>query len=240
MKPVVFALLALAAPATGLLATGAASPAAPQDSQAQDPFRKDAPRPKDVAALFELFTQLEGLEVSFVEEKHLALLVEPLTSSGKLYFTRPGHLTRVTEKPKPSTVRIGPKKLTVADEDGEEVVDLRQNEAVRVFVTSLVRIFGGDREALAKFYKLEYRLDDEDARVWHLELTPLKKPLTDMVKTLHLHGRGAAVERIEITEPKGDRSVTRVTQSNPRREFTDKEYLELFGLRADAVRGGGR
>lgn len=202
---------------------GAAEAEAPRYSEKQ-------PRPKDAKALFGLFAKMDGLEVTFEEEKHLQLLFEPLKSSGKLYFIRPGRLTRVVEKPKEQVVRIGPKKLTIHSGDDEEVVDLRQNKAVRAFVTSLVRVFSGDADGLAKFYDVEYVPSKKDERDWTLKLVPEEKALKTMVDTIRIEGRGTVVTRIEIVEPNGDRTVTKVTASNARREFTDEEREKLFGL----------
>ncbi len=223
-------------------------------------FHAQAPRPKDDVALFELFASLEGLEVDFVEEKHLKLLFEPLTSRGKLYFLRPGRLARVVEKPRPSTVIIGPEELKVRGDGGEEVIDLRQNEAVRVFVTSLVRVFSGDRDELLRYYEIEYLPAKDDAQAWTLQLVPREtivpksptksagagpprkqakpeaNPLAQMVRRLRLSGTGTVVDSIEIDEPSGDRTVTRITASNAARTFTDEEKHDLFDLTPSSAR----
>ncbi len=224
--------------AASLLALGGALSPSPEETHAhsvqdEEPTEvapEKAPRPKNAEELFREFGRLRGLEVAFEEEKYLALLVEPLTTSGTLYFLAPGYLTRRVQKPRPSMLRIGPKELRMSGPDGEEVLDLRKNEAVRVFVTSLVRIFAGQREELERSFELAYAHDAESETDWTLTLTPRAKPLTEMVKRLKLSGTGRAVRSLEVFEPNGDRSVTRLLDANPERTFSAEEQAELFGI----------
>lgn len=199
---------------------------------------QDAPhpaRPKDAAELFRRMATTTGLEAKFEEEKHLLLLAAPLKSAGKLYFLRGtggGHLTRVVETPEPSTIRISPKELRVQNRDGTEVIDLARSDKVRTFVTSLVHVFAGDEPALAKVYSVAFTPDPKDDKAWELVLTPRDKPLNQILKHLRFVGEGAAVVRIEMHEPNGDRTVTRIVAADPTRTFDAAEQKRLFGIDA--------
>ena len=81
--------------------------------------------------------------------------------------------------------------------EGTEVVDLRQSDRVRLFVTSLLQVFRGDRDALGKHYRVRYSpVENDDAR-WQLELVPEQEQLKPILKRLVLHGKGRGVERID-------------------------------------------
>jgi len=217
-------LLALA------LASFASGDAMPPRQEA--PAAEDEARPADADGLFARFARMPGLEVRFVEEKHLALLALPLKSEGRLYFLPPGHLTRVVEKPEPATLTISPEELRMADRDGEQVLDLGSNDGLRVFVTSLLQVFSGSRGALERSYTLVYAPDPHDEVHWTLTLTPKVAPLDGWMSSLTLRGKGAMVEEIELLEPGGDRTVTRVLTADPRRTFDAEEKQRLFGLGA--------
>ena len=93
-----------------LAAQEGATPTLPPDQR---------PRPVDATALFARMATVTGLEATFREEKHAALLALPLRSEGRLYFHRPdpkgpGWLTRVVEKPEPATVRMAPEANATA------------------------------------------------------------------------------------------------------------------------------
>ena len=207
-----------------------------QDGEAQ---KRDAQeqtllkRPVDARELLERFAKMEGLEVSFSEKKHIALLAVPLESKGKIYFMRPGYLSRVIETPTKSSLTITPDELRMVNSREDKTVDLRQNADLRMFVTSLLRVFAGDRENLERAYKLRYELDKADEAKWALILEPLKKPLTEMLNSLRLEGSGSVVSRIEMHEPNGDKTITTVLTNDPKRRFSITEKKALFGIEAD-------
>ncbi len=190
-------------------------------------------RPVNAKELLERFAKMEGLEVSFSEKKHIALLAVPLESKGKIYFMRPGFLSRVIETPTKSSLTITPDELRMVNSREDKTVDLRQNADLRILVTSLLRVFAGDREDLERAYEMRYEIDKEDEAKWALVLVPRKKPLTEMLKSLRLEGSGSAVSKIEMFEPNGDKTVTTVLTNNPKRRFTIAEKKALFGIEAD-------
>lgn len=204
-------------------------------AQEAAPAPRERPRPKDAAALFARMATVRGLEATFTEEKHVALLAVPLRSEGRLYFHRPeadgpGWLTRLVEKPEPASVRIAPRELRMENRDGTEVIDLTRSDKVRTFVVSLVHVFAGDEVALRKSYDVAWQPAEDDDAAWTLVLTPKVAPLDKMLQALRLGGRGEAVERIEVVEPNGDRTVTRVLTADPERRFDAAEKRRLFGL----------
>lgn len=202
-------------------------------------------RPKDVAALFRRFRAMRGLSASYTEEKHLSLLAVPLSSRGKLYYrTGPdgadGRLVRVVEAPEKSKLSVSERELKISDGRGTEVIDLRQSDRVRLFVTSLMQVFRGDGAALGRHYVVRYRHVGEQGGGWRLDLTPKKSPLDKMMRSLSLRGVGDAVSQIVLTEPSGDRTVTAIRAADPRRVFTPAEQREIFGLRPVAPETRGK
>jgi hypothetical protein len=187
----------------------------------------DVEQPADARALFASFAAMTGLEARFEEQKHLALLAAPLTGGGRLYFMPPGHLARVVERPERSVVTISPTELRMSGKDGVESVDLRMNADVRLFVTSLVRVFSGDAAVLEQSYEVQF---ESAATGWTLTLTPRALPLSEMLAELRLRGSGRAVSELQIREPNGDRTVTRILEADTARRFSAEEQAELFGI----------
>jgi hypothetical protein len=220
-----------------VLATGAAMALAQEVTKeapaaAQQPAEQT--RPATEAELFASFAEIRGLSADYTEEKHLSLLAIPLQSRGKLYFLagaeRDGaRLVRIVEAPEASRLTISERELRMSDADGTEVIDLRQSDRVRLFVTSLLRVFQGDRTALQRHYEVRYTPDPDDADTWLLELTPKAETLRQILQKLSLHGRKKAVTRIVLLEPNGDRTVTDIVAVDARRTFSDAERREIFG-----------
>jgi hypothetical protein len=194
-----------------------------------------AKRPKDLAALFEQFRSMRGMSAAYTEEKHLSLLAVPLKSKGALHYMTDadgahGRLVRLVKEPEPSKLTVTGRELRIADKHGAQVIDLRQSDRVRLFVTSLMHVFQGDGASLQRHYAVRYIPDAEQLSRWRLELTPKKAPLDKILKQLALHGAGEAVTQIVLTEPNGDRTVTKIHEADPRRVFSSQERREIFDL----------
>lgn len=215
----------------------------PADAPAQI-AAEDRPRPRDERALFELFAASPGFEARYEEEKHLGLLAVPIKSRGAMYFLPPGYLARVIDEPEPSRVLITPTEMRTIARGKEKRVDLARSADLRAFVTSLVQVFAGKREGLAQLWSIGYAPITDDPRGWTLTLVPRadaegRAALTRMVSSLKLTGAGESVRSIEVLEPNGDRTVTRIGSSDARRVFTDAERAEWFDLPALAGRADG-
>lgn len=207
---------------------GAAPPA---DGKAQQPVPpQQRPRPADAKALLGAFARMPGLEAGYTEEKRLALLALPLQSRGRILFLPPGYLFRQVEAPEPATLRITPDELVVEDRDRKEAIDLRRSDTLRVFVTSLVQVFAGDEAALQKAFTLTYTPDPKAERLWTLELLPKGEQLQRMMRSLTLRGEGEAVTVIEVVDPNGDRTTTRIVTADVARRFDADEKKRWFGI----------
>ncbi|MEI6129830.1 MAG: outer membrane lipoprotein carrier protein LolA [Planctomycetota bacterium] len=191
-------------------------------------------RPRDPVELLATFAKMPGLEARYTEEKHLALLAVPLQSRGRLYFLRPGYLLREVEAPEKASLLITPKELRMKGREGTEVIDLQSSDRVHLFVTSLVQVFCGDKDALGKHYKLDFQPEPRDEVSWRLVLTPSEKPLKQMLQSLTLRGSGFAVTEIEVKDPNGDRTVTKIVGADTKRSFDADEQLRLFRIEKPA------
>jgi hypothetical protein len=203
----------------------------PLAAPSEAPARADAiEAPATLDALLEGFRGMSGLEARFEEEKHVALLATPLTSRGRLYFAPPSALLRRVEWPQVADILITPTGVRLRQSGHEEVIDLRARPEVRPLVESMLWIFRGDRAALETAFRVTYRrLEGEDAGRFRLTLAPRGAPLDRLIAELVIEGRGFAVERVEVRETSGDRTVTRIVDANPRRIFTADERRALFG-----------
>lgn len=172
--------------------------------------------PATADALFDALRALPGLEAQYTEAKHMALLAVPLESRGALYYAPPGLLRREVTAPRPATLLITPAALRITEGGETETIDLRARDDVRLFVDALVRVLAGDRDRLAATYAIDYARDPADPARWTLTLTPRVEPLSKLIATLRLAGRGQVVETIRVDETNGDHTLTTITAATPR------------------------
>lgn len=179
--------------------------------------------PSSAEELFKQLSEMPGLEASFVEEKHLALLALPLKSEGKLYFTKRGYLNRSISKPSPSELVITPSGMKL----GGRAVDLGGRKSAESLIKSLQWILSGDGGHLNEAFSLSF--SKPPAGGWSLVMTPRDAELQQLVASITLTGHGFEVQKIEVQEAMGDRTITTITGADPRRVFRPEECSKLFG-----------
>jgi outer membrane lipoprotein-sorting protein len=185
-------------------------------------------QPKDAAELLTKLATMPGLSASFEEHKTLKLLRVPLVSTGELYFFK-GRLTRVTQTPKPSTVRIGPGGVTILDGSKSQRVDLTGRPEIDAFVRSFARLLGGDLAGLTSDFQMTF---STTKNAWTLGLTPRSTRLLKLISAIELSGVGYGVETIVVRETSGNVSRTTIRNADPARQFTAAEQSTLFGIKA--------
>ncbi len=165
-----------------------------------------------------------GFEGYFVEEVEVALLREPVRSHGVLYFVPPDRLARFTTRPLETALLIEGERVEFRDAQGTRI-DLSASPLARHFTGNLLLLFAGDRDALEASYAVAF---EEDAERWTLTLTPRHAPLSKALARIALEGRGEALERMEVVDSEGSRTVTHLDHVLSNRSFAAGELATLF------------
>lgn len=168
-----------------------------------------------------------GVVARFREVKELGMLSVPLEARGTLYFVPPDRLARVTTEPAPTRLVIDGDRFAYRDEAGGEAADISSNPLAREFVRSFIVLFNGDLEALRERYRADFSVEE---RRWTLRLVPRRRPLADFVEGITLEGAGRRLERIEMREVDGDRTVTTFEQVQVDRRFEASELERIFAV----------
>ena len=142
---------------------------------------------------------------SFVEEKTIAALTEPVRSTGWLVYRRPDHLEKTTTAPATESLVVDGDRLAVT-EAGQppKVIDLAGEPAVAALVEAVRGTLAGDLPALRRSYEVSMQggLD-----AWRLTLTPSGRPLTGLLRQVVVDGTGTSLRSVWIAQANGDRSL---------------------------------
>lgn len=186
-----------------------------------------APAAPSVEALMKDFSSLRGFEARFVEKKTMAsILAIPLVTEGRLYFSAPGRLLRVVEKPRPARVLVTPAEVLMRSGGATQRIRLSDRPEVRSLVSSLLSLFTGNLAALKTTYTVDYEVLADER--WRLELVPRSPRLSALIEGMRFEGRGRSVDRIIVEDASGDRTVTEISDADPKRRFSDEERMRLF------------
>jgi hypothetical protein len=177
-----------------------------------------------LAELMNRMAATAGVIADFQEQKEIALLEQPLRSSGRLYFAPPDRLARFTLQPEFSALVIDGNRLHFQESTGEEF-DLSGNPMARIFVDNFIVLFNGDLERLQALYHTNFSTEGED---WSLVLTPRRAPLGEFVEEIALRGGPRGMREMVIQNSDGDRTETRLDVVDHDYAFTTEDLHTLF------------
>ncbi|HJX58060.1 MAG TPA: LolA-related protein [Thiobacillus sp.] len=151
---------------------------------------------------------------TFTEKKFIAILEQPIESSGELLFIAPARLEKRTLKPRPETMVLDGDTLTLERGRRKHVLQLKDYPEVAGMIESIRATLAGDRKALERVYHLV--LDGGQER-WTLVLTPLDPKVGAVIARIRMEGVKDVVRSVEIIQADGDRSLMTIEQPAPQR-----------------------
>ena len=154
--------------------------------------------------LLALLAQRQHGHASFTEVHTMAMLKEPLSSSGELFYDAPDHLEKRTLKPSPESLVLEHGVLTQRRGHRTRVLDLSENPQAVPFVESIRATLAGDRPALERHFGIDFSGDLDH---WTLRLTPLDAAVAKSVADITLTGTRATIATVAIRQSDGDHSL---------------------------------
>lgn len=180
------------------------------DARAQTPSMSDPAW--NLQQLMHDLGAVKRSQARFTERKYLKALNAPLELSGTLRYEAPGKLDRRTLKPKPEALLVEGDRLTI-EMAGKPPRTLRLQDypVLWAFVESIRSTLNGDIAALERFYRVE--LEGGRSR-WRLYLVPRDPDMRAVISQIRIDGSRDRMERIEVQETRGDRTVTRIVEES--------------------------
>jgi hypothetical protein len=168
----------------------------------------------DLERLMRQLARERAGQAAFTERKHLAILDEPVVSSGELRFRAPDRLEKLTLEPRRESLVLEGDTLTVTRGERRHVLQLADYPQVAAFIDSIRATLAGDRAALERTYALH--LSGASER-WSLSLLPRDPKMAEVVLRIDIRGSHATLTEIAILQADGDRSVMDIRPLAPAR-----------------------
>ena len=159
------------------------------------------------AELMQLLSEVQSSRAHFIETRHSALLKTPLQLSGRLVYRRPDRLEKHVETPFVETITIEGSRVTVsrAGADNNRVIVLPAGGTAQALIESLRATLAGDLPALERHFAVAVT---GTRGAWAMSLTP--RGATLPVVRVDFTGKDNRIQRIEVVESGGDRTVTTI------------------------------
>src|ERR1700726_4341473 len=176
-----------------------------------------------VQKLDALHTSQPSLQANFREERHLAMLKEPVVNEGKVWFTMPDKIRREIGGRTPSTTVIDGKKMSIYYPNYQqlEIYDLEKRPVIKDSLRALTA--GLNFREVANYYDLE---GSKNGNQYQITLTPKTAAVRKLVKTVELTlDENLAPQRVVVQDNKGQ--VFTVTYTDVRRETLPASTFEF-------------
>jgi hypothetical protein len=160
--------------------------------------------PSDLDRLMAAFAQRQHSHVTFTERQYVALLDEPLESSGELFYDAPQRLEKRTLRPRRESLLFEHGKLSIQRGRRTHVLDLPQYPQLLPFIESIRATLAGERGTLEQHFALKFEGSFDR---WALRLTPRDAVLSRAVREVIIEGDATVIRTIEIRQDDGDRSL---------------------------------
>jgi len=157
----------------------------------------------------------------FVQEKHLRAMPQALTSRGGFVLSREYGLLWLLHTPIRQDYRITGEGI--ARRVGQDWQTQPNNTVAARQSRLFLAVLSGEYQGLARDFTLTL---SGDAQRWQVRLVPRSILLGKIFAHIDIHG-GALVERVELHETQGDRTVLQLTQSAVDTELTPTEQADF-------------
>jgi outer membrane lipoprotein-sorting protein len=176
-----------------------------------------------VQKLQTLHNSQPSLQANFREERHLAMLKDPVVNEGKVWFTLPDKIRREIGGRTPSTTVIDGKKMSIYYPNYQqlEIYDLEKRPIIKDSLRALTA--GLNFREVTNYYDLE---GSKNGNQYQITLTPKTAAVRKLVKTVDLTlDENLAPQRVVVQDSKGQ--VFTVTYTDVRRETLPASTFEF-------------
>jgi len=151
-------------------------------------------------------------EAQFTESRYVPVLDAPVQSSGTLRFVAPDRIEKHTLAPRAESMVLAGDQLTLRQGTRTRSLTLGDLPDQGLAINSLRGTMAGDLATLRRGWNVELR---GEHRQWTLELTPLASGVKQYIDAVQIDGRQDQIDRIEIRQADGVRSVMQITPIGP-------------------------
>ncbi|MDP9504085.1 outer membrane lipoprotein carrier protein LolA [Pseudomonas protegens] len=175
----------------------------------------------DLQQLSDQLSRPEVIHGRFIQEKHLRALPQPLTSKGHFVLAKNHGLLWLLQTPLQQDYRITAAGIARRDAGGWQTLPGKSAgaEQNRLFLA----VLQGDSSGLQRDFELKLQ---GSAQNWQLQLIPRSLLLKQIFNQINIDG-GALVQRIELLEAQGDRTLMIMQDSSSAQPLSEAEQHDF-------------
>ena len=195
-------LCALLMASISLAAFGATEPVSSAGNRSAGAASSTANNTALLAQLSARSKAIQSLQGQFVQQKHIAVLPVPLSSTGRFAFEQGKGVDWETLTPVRNAVHLTPKGISFEDDKGQTQNPVAQQAGVEVVAKIFMGVITGELDSLNNYFSVAA---SGSAQAWTLVLTPRSANLAAYIQTIQLKG-SEFTDQLDIAETNGDKT----------------------------------
>lgn len=162
----------------------------------------------DTQSLMRAFAEVKEAQLTFVEHRTSAFLVDEIMLTGRMVYLAPDRIEKFVETPFVENIKIHGDKVTIEKISARggstlQSFSLSSIEALNTTVAGIQATLSGNFTALTDNYDIELSGDMSN---WSVFLTPKKPEVLGVIKRIAVSGSDSKIKVIETYDADGDES----------------------------------
>jgi outer membrane lipoprotein-sorting protein len=147
--------------------------------------------------------QLASIRCDFEQYRHLAIMDDPLVSSGKFFFRKDNMVRLEYDKPSPYLIVLNAQKVKTVKNGTQTVYDMSSYRMMTALKTMLSACLTGDFSGAGKDYRMSAA---EDNASYNVVLEPLNRNIKKYLQKIEItfDKQNLSANQLIIYEPSGD------------------------------------
>lgn len=168
-------------------------------------------------------SQMENMECSFVQTKHIALLNDKMVSKGKMYYAQPDKLRWEYVTPYTYTFILNGNQVLLKNNNRADVIDVEKNKMFKEIARLMMNSIMGKSLSDTKSFDISI---EERPGEWVASLVPLKRDMKQMWQKLVLHFDISknSVVKVVMYEQSGDYTVIELSDIRMNKGIDEKIF----------------
>jgi hypothetical protein len=158
-------------------------------------------------------------DATFTEQRYVPILDAPVQSSGTLRFVAPDRLEKHTLQPRVESLVLAGDQLMLHQGQRTRRLALTDLPDNGLAINSLRGTMAGDLAALRRGWTVTLH---GERRLWTLSLAPVSESVAQYIEAVLIEGRQDQIDRIELRQADGVRSVMQIVPAPAATPAADK------------------
>lgn len=162
--------------------------------------------------------QMTSMECDFTQTKHLDILNDSMVSTGKMYYMQADRLRWEYTSPYEYTFILNGNQVLLRNNGRSDVIDVNRNKMFKDIARLMMESITGTCLSDGKTFQTKAETRDGQ---WIATLIPIKKDMKQMWSelVLHIDPDKKMVQKVEMLEASGDRTVIELRNIQINREI---------------------